>query len=539
MKKLLLASFIAVTFSLSVRADTTTPRLGLILPTIGSPTWGQKMNYNMMVIDSTAPVGGGGGTVILSTMTPGATNFVFNQRILQRGATAYPDFLKVGSSATFENAIVLLQKNNTPGFAQIVVTSSFTPNAAFVGQSLYSVRAKVPATSVKSGFRISAGTSSIPGDGGEAVILLQGNNNSSPSFVTFTVDSVQAYTAQPDGATIGTPLTISTISPAGLGIAVYGDMAVRLYDSDSSHFTGLKSSGTVGGGQATNYDIVLPSTWSATSNVLTISRIDLTTTPPSIYTQWQPGSGGGTPGGSNTQMQLNDGGAFGGATTVTYSTTTATLTISSAATFTNVAQFNLTGVSVATFTDIAVVLAGTSTFSVAAGLPFNLLYKAAVCQGPNSSLGFSGFAASTPTAACVNTSSSSFGVAQFTDNGSTQAVQDHFTLPSDWTGSVDANIVWRSTATSGNVVWKLKTSCVADGEVANTSWNPQSTVTDAAKGTTLQFNTASITGVSTSNCAAGEEMFFQFDRDPGHASDTLASAGELITLGLKIRRTFQ
>lgn len=171
-------------------------------------------------------------------------------------------------------------------------------------------------------------------------------------------------------------------------------------------------------------------------------------------------------------------------------------------------------------------------------IAFTSSYKAAICQGPNVSLGFSGFAASTPTAACVSVSSAAFGVAQFTDVGSTQAVQDHIQLPSDWVGSIDVNAVWRSTATTGNIVWQIRTSCVADGEVAPTTWNTPSTVTDAAKGTTLQFNTASITGITTTGCSAGEELFFEFFRDNAHASDTLASAGELISLMFTIRRTF-
>lgn len=45
--------------------------------------------------------------------------------------------------------------------------------------------------------------------------------------------------------------------------------------------------------------------------------------------QWEPGtvSGGGTPGGSDTQVQFNDGGSFGGDTAFTYNKTTDTATI--------------------------------------------------------------------------------------------------------------------------------------------------------------------------------------------------------------------
>ena len=48
-----------------------------------------------------------------------------------------------------------------------------------------------------------------------------------------------------------------------------------------------------------------------------------------------PGGGGGTPGGSDTQVQFNDGGAFAGESTFTYDKTNNTLTVQSAGTGTN------------------------------------------------------------------------------------------------------------------------------------------------------------------------------------------------------------
>ena len=59
MKKLLPFLFLAL---VSVcKADTTTPRLGLTLPTIGSPTWGQKINGNFQILDATVAINGQGG----------------------------------------------------------------------------------------------------------------------------------------------------------------------------------------------------------------------------------------------------------------------------------------------------------------------------------------------------------------------------------------------------------------------------------------------------------------------------------------------
>jgi hypothetical protein len=54
--------------------DTTTNRLGLTLPTIGSPTWGQKVNNNFQILDATVNINGGsggggstGGSIVAST----------------------------------------------------------------------------------------------------------------------------------------------------------------------------------------------------------------------------------------------------------------------------------------------------------------------------------------------------------------------------------------------------------------------------------------------------------------------------------------
>jgi hypothetical protein len=127
-------------------------------------------------------------------------------------------------------------------------------------------------------------------------------------------------------------------------------------------------------------------------------------------------------------------------------------------------------------------------------------------------------------------------VAQFADGASALSVQDHFPLPSDFTGAVDFGIRWRTSAISGDVVWQIATACVADGETGDPSFNTASTVVDTAKGVANQFNDASITGITMTGCSAGKEFFFKFFRDPLHASDTLAATAELISLTFTIRR---
>lgn len=176
------------------------------------------------------------------------------------------------------------------------------------------------------------------------------------------------------------------------------------------------------------------------------------------------------------------------------------------------------------------------TITVNSGVAFTQSYKAAVCQSGTASLGFSAFTSSMPAVSCAVSSSTVMGYAAFVDV-STASVQDHFTLPTDWTGAVNAYVLWHSTATSGDVVWQIRTGCADDGEIGAVTWNAFSTVTDTTKGTASQFNEASITGITTTGCAAGEEFFFEFLRNPVDASDTLASIANLVTLQLVIRRT--
>jgi hypothetical protein len=54
------------------------------------------------------------------------------------------------------------------------------------------------------------------------------------------------------------------------------------------------------------------------------------------------------------------------------------------------------------------------------------------------------------------------GTLDFADGANTLSAQLDWMLPSDWTGTVDARFKWFTSATSGDVVWQLATSCVAD-----------------------------------------------------------------------------
>ncbi len=169
-------------------------------------------------------------------------------------------------------------------------------------------------------------------------------------------------------------------------------------------------------------------------------------------------------------------------------------------------------------------------------LPIKLWIPAAICNNATPSSPDWSFPTSNPgVPACQTGSNTQYGTMDFADSADLSA-QYHLKLPSDWSSTVDAKFVWFTTATANSVVWQLSTICVADAETSDPAFNTASTVTDAAKGTTLQLNDASITTVTVTGCAAGELMFLKVRRDSANASDTLAATARLIGVELTFRR---
>lgn len=169
--------------------------------------------------------------------------------------------------------------------------------------------------------------------------------------------------------------------------------------------------------------------------------------------------------------------------------------------------------------------------------PEKLWIPAAICNNATASSPGWSFPTSNPgVPACQTGSNTQYGTMDFADGGSTLSAQYHLKLPSDWSSTVDAKIVWFTSATTNSVVWQIATICVADAETSDPAFNTASTVTDAAKGTTLQLNDASITTVTVTGCAAGELMFVKVLRDPTTGADTLAATARLVGVELTFRR---
>lgn len=168
-------------------------------------------------------------------------------------------------------------------------------------------------------------------------------------------------------------------------------------------------------------------------------------------------------------------------------------------------------------------------------IPSVFVAKPAFCQGATAMLALE-YLANAPTAACSSGSNITRGVAQFPDSDGDYGLIYTIPLPGDWAGTMDVRGKWRTSATSGDVVFQVKWACTADGEVDNDTWSSASTTTDTAKGTTLQWNTWAITGVSVTGCAPDEDLEVLVFRNRTSGSDTLAATLDLRPFYLVLRR---
>jgi hypothetical protein len=138
-------------------------------------------------------------------------------------------------------------------------------------------------------------------------------------------------------------------------------------------------------------------------------------------------------------------------------------------------------------------------------------------------------------AACV-TGNNTKGVADF-DATTDESLEMTYMLPSDFTGAIDARIRWHAAATSGSVGWCVQLVSVADAETGDVSFPAQGAgncVSDAAKGTTLQQNDASIASVTATGVAAGELLHIKVSRDANGGAVTDDMTGDARGIGLEL-----
>ena len=163
----------------------------------------------------------------------------------------------------------------------------------------------------------------------------------------------------------------------------------------------------------------------------------------------------------------------------------------------------------------------------------------ASCQNTTAQAVFDLAAANTPAPSCDTGSNTQKAYLAFDDTAD-EGFQDSWILPAGFTGAIDASFRWKATATSGTVGWCMQLIRVADGATSDPAFPAQASgncVSDTVKGTTLQENVATISGVTCTSCVAGDHIYVRISRDANGSAVTDSMTGDalLFTYGRTIR----
>jgi hypothetical protein len=129
------------------------------------------------------------------------------------------------------------------------------------------------------------------------------------------------------------------------------------------------------------------------------------------------------------------------------------------------------------------------------------------------------------------------GVLSFLDSEQ-EEIQTTLILPDDWTGAIDARILWYSPATAGNVKWNIQTSFSnVDGtQTDDNAYNTAQSVVVAAASVANRVKEALFTGLTNTGASPSSLMHLKIMRNPADAQDTLGNTAQFIGLELTVRR---
>lgn len=404
MKKLIAFAFLMISSHICM-ADTKTPRLGLILPTIGSPTWGQKINGNFQILDSTVQPGSiiAGATYYINNvaLTAGSTAFMVSSgtvvgqfydlslstgQCVQVGPTGLittsgaPCGSGSGGGVTLHGPDKSIQTNQS---GVLVGTGTLTLNTT---TNLLTVGATTQFTNVLNTQWTNVSTMSFGlGTNLQLLYLSTGSCLQTDTFgnvvsstqgpcgsgsggggsgdmilaATQTVSGAKNFTS-PSGSVWTYGVTAGSFTSTGGGA---GSLTLKNIAGD--HFVLLEASDSFSSDQ--NY--VLPSTGGTTGQTWTITGVDNTG---KMSTGWANGS-------DPLAAKLNSTETF-----------TATQNFAQSVNFTNISSTTFSNVTSMTFTNVGVTIVAGSTFTLNSGLSLNGSFGTAgqvpTSNGPNAAL---------------------------------------------------------------------------------------------------------------------------------------------------------
>lgn len=168
-------------------------------------------------------------------------------------------------------------------------------------------------------------------------------------------------------------------------------------------------------------------------------------------------------------------------------------------------------------------------------LPQEAWFDIVACQESTAQHIWNTITATFPAAACDTGTNTQKGYASF-DATTDEAIQMDWVLPTGFTGAVDVHFIWKAAATSGATGWCAQLIRVADASTSDPAFPAQAAgncVSDTAKGTTLQENHATISGVTCSSCVARDRVYVRISRDAngGAVTDDMTGDAHLMKVG--------
>lgn len=119
-------------------------------------------------------------------------------------------------------------------------------------------------------------------------------------------------------------------------------------------------------------------------------------------------------------------------------------------------------------------------------------------------------------------------VLQFPNGSVKTAASLAIRVPENYVDSLVFVVRWKSTVTSGDVVWDVDYNSVAVGETGDPSGYQRSiTVTDTVAGTTNLESECTLTGTDA-DLAVGDRLQISLSRDLADGADTMAGTAQLL-----------
>jgi putative transposon-encoded protein len=110
----------------------------------------------------------------------------------------------------------------------------------------------------------------------------------------------------------------------------------------------------------------------------------------------------------------------------------------------------------------------------------------------------------------------------FKDSGTRVGASAAFVVPKNYVGTPKGYVVWKSTATSGDVVWDVDTKAIADGESLDPTTDDDAQTVTATTPATARLREDSVVTFS-GTYAADDAVLVSVYRDGVQAADTLAT----------------